>query len=599
MSKFYIKKLTAYGENKKESSIEFSPYLTIICGASNTGKTYIFKCIKYLFGSDKLEIKINSGYTKFSMVLCVNNKDITFTREINSSDIEVISNYKDIENGIYSTDYEKENNINSIYLRLFGIYEDFKVPYNRNCEMKRFTLRMFLHMLMINEKEIERDLSIVLPKETTNKTYFLSHLLYLLYETDFSVYDPEDSEKTKRIKKAAISKYINDKLFALKERSEALKSNPSYNPNYDIDKELQLLTVRLNYIETQLNETFINGQALLKDITERNERLNECNILLNRYISLESQFTSDIQRLTFISESSSIFKDETENNKCPHCNQILSTNNEFDVNIDTINAEIFRITSQLDGLMEIKNELLEEIDTLNDSLNELQQKKNEVDTLINTVLKPEKRDIENKINTFKEYVSVQSELKTLESFDRQWNDDLEDLYKKHPKKTSYNPFELFNIGFINDITREIQTILKLCDHPKSTSASFSMRNFDIEINNNPKSTNGKGFTAFYNTTLVLAFRKYLYETARIKPPFYIIDTPLLGLDVGHTHVNKNNLTQGIYNYFVNSVNQSQLIIIENEKDMPNINLKNPKIKYYDFTHDEDEGRYGFLLDFKD
>lgn len=599
MSKFYIKKLTAYGENKKESSIEFSPYLTIICGASNTGKTYIFKCIKYLFGSDKLEIKINSGYTKFSMVLCVNNKDITFTREINSSDIEVISNYKDIENGIYSTDYEKENNINSIYLRLFGIYEDFKVPYNRNCEMKRFTLRMFLHMLMINEKEIERDLSIVLPKETTNKTYFLSHLLYLLYETDFSVYDPEDSEKTKRIKKAAISKYINDKLFALKERSEALKSNPSFNPNYDIDKELQLLTVRLNYIETQLNETFINGRALLKDITERNERLNECNILLNRYISLESQFTSDIQRLTFISESSSILKDETENNKCPHCNQILSTNNEFDVNIDTINAEIFRITSQLDGLMEIKNELLEEIDTLNDSLNELQQKKNEVDTLINTVLKPEKRDIENKINAFKEYISVQSELKTLESFDRQWNDDLEDLYKKKPKKTSYNPFELFNIGFINDITREIQTILKLCDHPKSTSASFSIRNFDIEINNNPKSTNGKGFTAFYNTTLVLAFRKYLYETARIKPPFYIIDTPLLGLDVGHTHINKNNLTQGIYNYFVNSVNQSQLIIIENEKDMPNINLKNPKIKYYDFTHDEDEGRYGFLLDFKD
>lgn len=599
MSKFYIKKLTAYGENKKESSIEFSPYLTIICGASNTGKTYIFKCIKYLFGSDKLEIKVNSGYTKFSMVLCVNNNDITFTREINSSDIEVISNYKDIENGIYSTDYEKENNINSIYLRLFGVYEDFKVPYNRNCEMKRFTLRMFLHMLMINEKEIERDLSIVLPKETTNKTYFLSHLLYLLYETDFSVYDPEDSEKTKRIKKAAISKYINDKLFALKERSEALKSNPSFNPNYDIDKELQLLTVRLNYIETQLNETFINGQALLKDITERNERLNECNILLNRYISLESQFTSDIQRLTFISESSSILKDETESNKCPHCNQILSTNNEFDVNIDTINAEIYRITSQLDGLMEIKNELLEEIDDLNDSLNELQQKKKQVDTLINTVLKPEKRDIENKINTFKEYISVQSELKTLELFDRQWNDDLEDLNKKQPKKTSYNPFELFNIGFINDITREIQAILKVCNHPRSTSASFSMRSFDIEINNNPKSTNGKGFTAFYNTILVLAFRKYLFETARIKPPFYIIDTPLLGLDVGHTHIKKNNLTEGIYNYFVNSVDQSQLIIIENEKDMPNINLKNPKIKYYDFTHDEDEGRYGFLIDYKE
>ncbi|MBR2138149.1 MAG: hypothetical protein IKC22_07570 [Bacilli bacterium] len=599
MSKFYIKKLTAYGDNKIESSIEFSPYLTIICGASNTGKTYIFKCIKYLFGSDKLEIKVNSGYTKFSMVLCVNNKDITFTREINSTDIEVISNYEGVENGIYSTDYEKENNINSVYLSLLGIHEEFKVPYNRNCEMKRFTLRMFLHMLMINEKEIERDLSIVLPKETINKTYFLSHLLYLLYGTDFSVYDPEDSEKTKRIKKAAISKYINDKLYALKERSEAIKNNPFLNSNYDIDKEIQLLTVRLNYIETQLNETFINGQALLKDITERNERLNECTILLNRYVSLESQFTSDIQRLSFISESSSILKENTKTEKCPHCNKDLTTPNEFNVSTDTINAEIFRITSQLDGLMEIKNELLEEIETLNSSLAELQKKKDEVDTLINTVLKPEKRNIEDKINTFKEYISVQSELKTLESFDRQWNDDLEDLYKKQPKKTIYKPFDLFSVDFSNDITREIQTILELCDHPKYNSASFNIKSFDIEINNNSKSTNGKGFTAFYNTTLVLAFRKYLYETARIKPPFYIIDTPLLGLDVGHTHIIKNNLTQGIYNYFVNSVNQSQLIIIENEKDMPTINLKNPKIKYYDFTHDENEGRYGFLIDFTD
>ena len=91
----------------------------------------------------------------------------------------------------------------------------------------------------------------------------------------------------------------------------------------------------------------------------------------------------------------------------------------------------------------------------------------------------------------------------------------------------------------------------------------------------------------------------LFETARIKPPFYVIDTLLLGLDVGYTHIEKNNLSLGLYNYFINSTNQSQLIIIENEKDMPNINLKNPKIKYYNFTHDEYEGRYGFLLDFKD
>lgn len=599
MSKFYIKKLTASGENKTDSSIEFSPYLTIICGASNTGKTYIFKCIKYLLGSEKLEIKVHSGYTRFSMILCIDNKDITFIREINSSDIEVISQYEEVKSGIYSTDYEKENNINSIYLRLLGIDDEFKVPFNKNCEMKRFTLKMFLHMLMINEKEIERDLSIVLPKEMTNKTYFLSHLLYLLYEIDYSVYDPEDSDKTKRIKKTAISKYIKDKLEALNERSDSLQNSSIFNSCYDIDKELQLLTKRLDYIENQLNETFDNNQSLLKDLTEKNERLNECNILLNRYTSLESQFTSDIQRLTFISESSSAFRENEQKEKCPHCNKPLNNYNELDVNQDTINAEIFRIASQLDGLIYIKNKLLEEMNELTNNINQLEIKKNEIDTLINTVLKPEKRDIEEKMNTFKEYIKLQSELKTLEFFSKQWNNDLDDLYKKQPKKTIYNPLELFHNGFCEDLTREMQMILKLCDYPKSDYVTFSLKNFDIEINGNSKSTNGKGFTAFYNTVLILTFRKYLYEWARIKPPFYFIDTPLLGLDVGHTHLNKNNLILGIYNYFVLSMNQSQLIIIENEKDMPKINLNNPKIKFYEFIHDKNVGRYGFLLDYID
>ena len=595
MSNFYLKELSAYGINKKTSSIEFSPNLTIICGASNTGKTYIFKCIKYILGSDKLEIKVNSGYTSFSLTICKNNHDIKFTRDLNSSDIEVSSDFDGIESGIYSTDNEKENNINLVYLKLFDIYEEFKVPFNRYCLMKRFTLRMFLHMLMINEKEIERDNSIILPKETVNKTYFLSHLLYLLYKTDFSSYDPDEKEATKRIKKAAISKYINDKLFKLKEQSEDLKKNPILSANYNINEEIDNLTIKLNEIEHKLNETFINGQKLLKTITEKNEKLNESLILLNRYSSLESQFTSDIERLTFVSESSHVLS----NAKCPYCKKDLDASGQFKVSDETINAEICRITSQLNGLIEIKNKIIKETYDLNSTIKELENKKKEIDITINSVLKPAKRNIEEKINTFRNYISIQAELKAIEAFNQQCENDLDDLYKKQPKKQTYIPADLFSKSFIEDLTKDIKSILKSCGHPKYDSAFFSFKSFDIEINGNSKATNGKGFTAFYNTIMLLAIRKYLYDNARIKPSFYIIDTPLLGLDVGHTHINKNNLTLGIYNYFINSMDQSQLIIIENEKDMPKIDLNNNKIKYYNFTHDDEEGRYGFLFDFKD
>lgn len=599
MTKFYIKKIIAYGNNKTDSSIEFSPELTIICGASNTGKTYIFKCIKYLFGSDNLEIETKTGFTKISMILCIKEKDIIFTREINSNDIEVKSNYDEIKDGIYSTDYEQENNINSIYLKLFGIDDEFKVPFNKQCEMKRFTLKMFLHMLMICEKEIIRDSSIILPKEKIIKTYFLSHLLYLIYETEFSTYDPKEYIKTDRISKGAISKYINEKINKLNKRSEEIKNNPLINSTYDINIELKLLTDRLFYIKNKIDETFINGQSLLKDITERNDRLNECNMLLDRYVSLESQYISDIERLTFISESSCILTEHEENKQCPHCNKIITSINEFNVNIDTINAEIFRITSQLDGLSKTKNNLLEEINSLNNSLKELQKKKDELNSLINTSLKPEQKKIEEKIKIFKDYISIESELKTLDSFSEQCNEDLLNLSKKQPRKKSFNPNELFDNDFITDVTRSIQTILKLCDYPNPEKALFNLKDFDIMIDNNPKSTNGKGFTAFYNMVVLLAFRKYFFEKAKIKPPFYIIDTPLFGLDVGKTHLEKNNLIKGIYEYFINTTYQSQLIIIDNEKDLPEINYERKNIIKYNFTHDKDKDRYGFLLDYYD
>ena len=48
-----------------------------------------------------------------------------------------------------------------------------------------------------------------------------------------------------------------------------------------------------------------------------------------------------------------------------------------------------------------------------------------------------------------------------------------------------------------------------------------------------------------------------------------------------------------------TTNRNWFTIIENEKDMPKINLNNPKIKFYEFTHDKNVVRYDFLLDYID
>lgn len=79
MDDIYFKKVIACGAGKRESSIELTKGLNIICGPSNTGKTLIFKIFKQVFGADNKKytnnddepfiIENDTGYTDFSLVI--------------------------------------------------------------------------------------------------------------------------------------------------------------------------------------------------------------------------------------------------------------------------------------------------------------------------------------------------------------------------------------------------------------------------------------------------------------------------------------------------------------------------------------------------
>lgn len=102
----------------------------------------------------------------------------------------------------------------------------------------------------------------------------------------------------------------------------------------------------MNIIQSKIEESITNGKKILDSINSTNESLAECDILLNRYTALESQYLSDIKRLSFIVESESILSNNSTNNICPFCN------NHFEEqippnNLESINKEIIRIKNQL------------------------------------------------------------------------------------------------------------------------------------------------------------------------------------------------------------------------------------------------------------
>lgn len=148
------------------------------------------------------------------------------------------------------------------------------------------------------------------------------------------------------------------------------------------------------------------------------------------------------------------------------------------------------------------------------------------------------------------------------------------------------------------MTKNIKGIMKFCGDARYMAAEFDRASFDISIRGQSKSANnGKGFRSFVNSVTLLAFRKFLDEKGKHQLPVYVIDSPLKNLDVGN--LNKDNVKDSFFKYLIDASRSGQLIIIENTNNFTMTDELKKKANIIEFTHDNDIGRYGFLLDYHD
>ncbi len=118
---------------------------------------------------------------------------------------------------------------------------------------------------------------------------------------------------------------------------------------------------------------------------------------------------------------------------------------------------------------------------------------------------------------------------------------------------------------------------------------------DIVINGKKKSSNGKGFNAYFNSAVSIVLSRYMNKNAMYPPNFLILDSPILSLKEKETKKPSETMRYSLFQNIVSNQGCMQTIIVENE--IPDIDYKNVTLIH--FTKEKDNGRYGFLLDVKD
>lgn len=593
---FYIEKIIVTGSGKTDSIIELSNGVNIIYGPSNTGKTYIVKCIDYMFGSEREPIDISTGYQYIKIIVRTQCGTITMSRKIGENKIEVSSNDNNVPSGKYATKASRTNydkTINSVWLSLIGINDLHLVISNENYKKQILSWRTFSHMFMLTETKIISEYSAILSGRDTSNTAVIASLIFLLSGQDFAETETKDTKEIKEAKKNAVKAYINKELFRLSERNQELLAQLKENPNIDIAVEIEKIMAEISTNEKRINSSIEENQKILAQLYEKNENLSECNVLLNRYDELTTQYDADLKRLNFIVDGEANLN-ASFSTHCPFCDGevVVKKNQNY---IDAAKSDYKKIKLQAKDLESASKELRSEKLSLEQEIGTLMAKKKSMEELIEKELKPQVFNLKEKLSAYKDAIECQKEIDILKKLSEQKTADMIENDTDEESELKFKVKEHLDYSFINELSNGIKSFLENCNYDNLLSVIFDKADMDIVINGKKKSSNGKGYNAYFNSVVAIVLSRYMESKAKYSPDFLVLDSPILSLKEKETKKPSETMRNTLFENIVDNQKGIQTIVIENE--IPEINYKDANIIH--FTKEKNNGRYGFLLDVAD
>lgn len=590
---FRIQELLVTGRNKTPSKVSFSDGLNIICGPSNTGKTYIVSCIDYVFGSKTLPFPPTTGYDTITLKLRKNNDFLILTRKLKGTGVDVNTNIPNIESGRYSSSGKRT--LNSLFLKLLGMNTAPTIISSQEFKTQKLSWRNILHVALITEERVIRKASVLMPEQKTAETPTISALTYLATGEDFQGLSSNESLSIAKAKREAIESYIWEEIELIHKRQAELKQGSKDSATTSFNTEIDQIAQELATIQERITTSIQNNQALLGKISKLNEQLAECTIMKKRYQNLKSQYTSDLERLNFIVDSS-INDPGPQTRNCPFCSSSVTVKDSTDY-ILSAQSEYKRVNLQLKDLSDTMVSIDSEITSLETHLEESMLDYKNAETLINQELKPCADKLKEQLDKYQTAIRISTEISVLDNQAEQMvakvsqiiNEEDSNVFFKVKDHIPDNMIEFENIYWPDTLTQ--------CGFEDFQTAIFDKRTMDVIVNGQPKDSFGKGYRAYLNTLNSLGIILYLKNRGKYSLPFLIVDSPILSLKekVQSSETVSSPMRTQLFKMLKKCQNDLQIIVIENE--IPSIDYSDVQI--IEFTKSKNNGRYGFLMDLTD
>ena len=607
----WITSITVVGHpTRQDSTISFKSGLNIVYGPSNSGKSWVLQCIDYLFGlrANDFVLDENSGYTEVRMGVRTPLGALTLSRPIGkgANNIEVSSTDPRVESGTYKRQSSgRAPLLSSLWLKLIGYDnpENLAIIRNQNLETQVLTWRTFWHALYADEDWISTKTPILLPTQATAQPAFKCALASLITGKDYAAYARDESVETRKLRNNAIIDYLKPLPERLTERIEIIDKALGSSDPAEIQQRIDELTAELERVQQCITQATEHGQDVVERLQQVRDSLAESRSLRSRYEELAASYRARIDRFDFLQEGHILTAHREPATTCPVCTQALPP--EAQTTIPAPDPrERHDLVARLNDLGQTIQQMDSEQAPMREQEEALAAEAERITTRIASELEPQLRAISESLTNHNTIIAMQTEREQHLERKQAIEEELEERKSRTFPKGTFNPLDEYPKTFWTQMSTNLLDILGACAFPRLKEARFSRESFDAVVNGKTKAKEGQGYRSFVNTAVMLALREYFAsEDAAHNPGLLVIDTPLLGMDDPQLDPElqeaQETIPAALYDYLALNQSAGQMIIADNTKFMPDIELLRNCCNLIVFTKREGQGRYGFLLDAQD
>ena len=607
-----IRCISFLGTKVDPAFIKFDQSLSVICGASDTGKSFLVEAIDFLLGGKELrEIPELHGYDKARIAIESSEKGIwTFERSLQGGNYRIFEGNIEVatdvqESGTIKLKHAagKEDNISGWLLGVIGLLNKY-VRKNANGDCRSISFRDMARLIIVNEEEIIRQDSPFLTGQYVSKTAEKSTLKLMLTGADDSSVVSTDikkqSESNDQAKAELLEQWIADVEDEIAEfgagREELEGQLEKLKDSIASGRE------KLQLIQSQLNELMIQRREIVRDREAIRDRKDEIDDMLMRFNLLKTQYETDLHRLMAIEESGSLFvyQDRVSCSLCGAPPEMQHNTEKCDGDVESVviaaAAEMEKIKKLASDLNSTVTALNEESAKLSKDLIEIESRFDRVDVDIKSSLAPELSGMQT---AYSELVDTRSRVishlsifarldKLLAQKDELFGDTNESEAGAQKITTKLSTQSLY------DLSKTVERILDAWDFPDKGSVHFDEASMDFVINGKLRGNRGKGLRAITHAAATLGLLEYCKERSLPHPGFVVLDSPLLAYykpEGEDDSLQGTSLKQKFYKYLLEEHSDSQVIIVENEHPPESFE---GQLGLTVFTKNPQHGRFGLL-----